>query len=81
MVHVAPLPGTPRAMDPMTDVIERAVTDARTLADTGFDALLIENMHDVPYLRRDVGPEIVAAMTMIACAVRRAVDVPLGVQV
>ncbi|NNM27265.1 MAG: phosphorybosylanthranilate isomerase, partial [Phycisphaerales bacterium] len=69
MVHVAPLPGTPRAMDPMTDVIERAVTDARTLADAGFDALLIENMHDVPYLRRTVGPEIVAAMTAVGVAI------------
>jgi membrane complex biogenesis BtpA family protein len=81
MVHVAALPGTPRGTCPVPAIVEQAVEDAATLVDAGFDAILIENMHDVPYLRREVGPEIVAAMTMVACALRRAVDVPLGVQV
>ena len=47
----------------------------------GVDAILLENMHDVPYLNRRVGPEIVAAMTAICSAVRDAVSLPLGVQV
>lgn len=81
MVHVLALPGTPRATERMGDVIRRAVDDARLLAKEGFDALLLENMHDVPYLNRTVGPEIVASMTAVACAVRDAVDVPVGVQV
>ena len=30
---------------------------------------MLENMHDVPYLRRDVGPEITASLAVIAgCA-------------
>jgi membrane complex biogenesis BtpA family protein len=81
MVHVPALPGTPRGTCPVPAIVEQAVEDASTLVEAGFDAVMIENMHDVPYLRRDVGPEIVAAMTMVACAVRRAVNVPLGVQV
>jgi hypothetical protein len=36
------------------------------------DAILLENMHDVPYLNRAVGPEIVAAMTAVCSAVREA---------
>jgi hypothetical protein len=38
-------------------------------------------MHDRPYLRRAVGPEIVAAMAVVGREVRRAVSLPLGVQV
>jgi uncharacterized protein len=38
-------------------------------------------MHDRPYLKGGVGPEIVAAMTAIGREVRRAVALPLGLQV
>ncbi|MCA9291061.1 MAG: BtpA/SgcQ family protein [Phycisphaerales bacterium] len=81
MVHVGALPGTPRATHAMADLVRTAVIEARTLVDAGFPAVLIENMHDAPYLRRTVGPEIVAGMTRIGAAVREAVDVPLGVQI
>jgi uncharacterized protein len=81
MVHVGALPGTPRHGHPLPALAEQAVREARLLESAGFDAILLENMHDVPYLRREVGPEIVAGMTMIGRAVRDRVDVPLGVQV
>jgi len=81
MVHLAALPGTPGSTLDVPSIVERAVGEATLLAEAGFDALIIENMHDVPYLQRSVGPEIVAAMTIVACAIRRAVDRPLGVQV
>lgn len=81
MVHVAALPGTPRHQAPIETIVQQAVNEAKLLASAGFDAIIIENMHDVPYIRRDVGPEIVAAMTMVGCAMRREVGVPLGVQI
>jgi membrane complex biogenesis BtpA family protein len=81
MIHVQALPGTPRHAMPMREIIGRAVDEAKLLADAGFDALLLENMHDVPYLAREVGPEIIAAMTAITAAVRESVSVPLGVQI
>ncbi|MDX2115409.1 MAG: BtpA/SgcQ family protein [Planctomycetota bacterium] len=81
MIHVGALPGTPRHSDPVNVIAGRAVEEAWMLAEAGFDALILENMHDVPYLRREVGPEIISAMTVVADAVREAVDVPLGVQV
>jgi len=43
--------------------------------------VMIENMHDRPYLRGAVGPEIVAAMTAVGRELRREVGLPLGVQV
>lgn len=81
MVHVGALPGTPLFSRPMPAIIEQAVGEARLLADAGFDGIMIENMHDRPYLRQTVGPEIVAAMTAVLDALRAAVDKPLGVQI
>lgn len=81
MVHVGAMPGTPRATESINAVAARAVEEAWLLAEAGFDAVVIENMHDVPYLRREVGPEVVAGMTVVADAVKDAVDVPVGVQI
>lgn len=81
MVHVAALPGTPHHSWEMAKIIRQAVDEAKLLVDAGFEAIIIENMHDAPYLRRQVGPEIVAAMTVVACEVRCAVKCPLGVQI
>lgn len=81
MVHVGALPGTPRSGSGVAELIETAVGEAGLLADAGVDAIMLENMHDVPYLNRTVGPEIVASMTAVCAAVRAAVALPLGVQV
>lgn len=81
VVHVGALPGCPRQADEFPQVVAQAVGEAKLLEDSGFDALILENMHDVPYLRRDVGPEITACMTALVAAVRAATSCPLGVQV
>lgn len=81
MVHVRALPGAHRYGGDFAAVVERAVHEARVLAEAGFDALLLENMHDAPYLKRSEASETVAAMTAVACAVRAATTLPLGVQI
>lgn len=81
MVHVGALPGTPRHRDPIDLLVRSAVEEAELLRDAGLDALLIENMFDLPYLRGAAGPEIVAAMTVVGQCVRDATGLPIGVQV
>ena len=81
MVHLPALPGSPRASLSPREIARHAAEEARVLASAGFDAILIENMHDAPYLLREVGEETVAAFTRAACEVRGAVDVPIGIQV
>jgi membrane complex biogenesis BtpA family protein len=81
MLHLGALPGTPAACHSIETVIKQALAEARIYRDAGFTALGIENMHDRPYLKGGVGPEITAAMTVIAHEVRRETDLPLGVQV
>ena len=81
MIHLDALPGTPSSARSVDEIAARAVEEARVFRAAGFDGLAVENMHDRPYLRRAAGPEIVAAMTAAAIAVRREVPLPLGIQV
>jgi uncharacterized protein len=84
MVHLLPLPGSPGfsrgGSAAVRAMLERAARDAEALLLGGCDALLVENMHDLPYLRGAVPPETVAAMTLGAAVVAR-FGVPFGVQV
>lgn len=80
MIHLRPLPGSPDGCPSMQAVIDQACHEAHLLAEAGFDALLLENMHDRPYMLRHAGPGAVAAMTAAACAVRTQWAGPLGVQ-
>lgn len=81
MIHVGALPGTPAARQPLHQIEAQAVREARLYRDAGAHGLMIENMHDTPYLRGGVGPEIVAAMSVVARAVKEAAALPCGVQV
>ncbi len=81
MVHVGALPGTPKNNQQIESIVANTLTDARVLEEGGVDAIMIENMHDRPYLNRKVGSEIVAAMTAVACRLRQEVSVPLGIQI
>ncbi len=91
MIHLAALPGTPKAgaiggaddARHLIDQIAQAAADeAKTLVDAGFDGALIENMHDVPYVQAPHDPVVTAAMTAAGLAVRAAAPkLMLGVQV
>ena len=81
MIHVGALPGTPRHRRSLREIVDEVRAEARLYRDAGVNCLMIENMHDVPYTRGGVGPEIVAAMTMAAQAVRAEVDLPIGLQI
>ena len=81
MIHVGALPGTPAAHHAIDKLVHDAVAEARVYRDAGFTALAIENMHDRPYVKSPVGPEIVAAMTAVGREVKRETGLPLGVQV
>ena len=81
MIHLLPLPGSAAGCDSLQAVIDRALHEAELIQQAGFDALLIENTHDRPYLRRHVGPEVVAAMSVISRTIRNSIGLPMGVQV
>ncbi|TKG90172.1 BtpA/SgcQ family protein [Puteibacter caeruleilacunae] len=81
MVHTNASPGAPHYKGNINDIVNKAVGEAIFLENAGFDAILIENMHDRPYLKRKVGPEVVALMTRVAIAIKQEVNIPVGIQI
>ena len=83
MVHVGATPGSPRAALSIAHLAANAAAEAKILKDAGFDAVMIENMHDRPYVNAPHAATTVAAMTAVALAVRSAVGdtFPLGIQI
>jgi hypothetical protein len=79
VVHLPPLPGSPRHLLDVGEIVSRAMADARILADAGFDAAIIENFGDAPFFADRIGPVSVAAMTVVAENVRREVGIRLGI--
>ena len=71
MVHLGPLPGSPEFGGDFESVITQAVTDAKTLTDTGFDAIMIENFGDAPFFPDDVPAVTVASMARAITEVGR----------
>ncbi|MGI8700599.1 MAG: BtpA/SgcQ family protein [Nocardioidaceae bacterium] len=80
-VHLDPLPGAPRYDgQPMSAIVARAIADAERYREGGVDGLIVENEGDIPFLKPDlVGPETVAAMSVVTHVVVQAVDLPVGV--
>lgn len=81
MIHVDALPGTPKYKGSVKAIIEKGVEEALFYQSLGISALMIENMHDVPYLRRNVGPEVTALMSIILYEIKKNIDIPLGIQI
>lgn len=81
MIHIGALPGTPGSNLSVSKLAEQALVEARELEINGIDSIMIENMHDVPYVAGEAGPEIVSAMTAIACLLREKIDLPMGIQI
>ena len=82
MIHLPPLPGSPRYGGIVRPARESALRDAAALAEGGVDGLMIENFGDVPFYPGRVPAYAVAHMTAIAADVRaRFASLPLGINV
>lgn len=82
MLHLLPLPGAPRYVpgDGMAGVLDQALAEARILEDCGFDGVIVENGWDIPFVKpEEIGPETVAALSVVVDRVRQAIDLPVGV--
>jgi len=83
MVHLWPLPGAPGYTGyPVETIVDHALRDAEALAEGGVDGLIVENMWDWPYyVGAEVKPEATAAQAVVAHAVRRSANLPVGINV
>jgi membrane complex biogenesis BtpA family protein len=81
VVHLPPLPGSPRYGGSVGAVLDAALRDATALLDGGMDGLLVENFGDLPFLEEAAGPEVPAVTAVVLAELRRLTDRPLGVNV
>ncbi|HEY5707338.1 MAG TPA: BtpA/SgcQ family protein [Terrimicrobiaceae bacterium] len=81
VIHLHPLPGSPRWGGDFEAIVRSALDDARACQTGGADGIVIENFGDVPFAKGAVPPETVAGMAVVGAAVRNAVELPLGFNV
>ena len=82
VIHLDPLPESPRYRGDLAAVVASAARDAEALAGAGFDGIIVENFGDAPFVPDRVSPVTVASMTACAIAVRSAAPaLPLGINV
>lgn len=74
--------GAPRNCLSIGEIVSKAVKEAEIYRRCGLHGVIVENMHDVPYLHGGVGSEVTACMTRVASEVRTVVKhMILGVQI
>lgn len=82
VIHLPPLPGSPRSEKTTRELARACAADARVLADAGYDVAMVENFGDAPFFRGPVPPITVSAMTACAVAAAEAApDLTLGINV
>ena len=75
--------GAPRHNLDMPQILAKACSEAELYRKCGLHGVIVENMHDVPYVRGVAGPEVTACMARITGEVRKVIGdkMVLGVQV
>ncbi|MBE9169290.1 BtpA/SgcQ family protein [Pleurocapsales cyanobacterium LEGE 06147] len=81
VVHLLPLPTSPRWGGNLKAVIARAEQEATALAAGGVDSIVIENFFDAPFAKDCVDPAVVSAMTLIVDRLKSMVALPIGINV
>jgi membrane complex biogenesis BtpA family protein len=81
MVHVGASPGTFGYKGDVKVLIEQAIKEAKLYKETGIQCLMIENMHDQPYLNRIVGHEVSTLMSIIGYEIKQKTQLYCGVQI
>ena len=81
MIHVQALPGTPHYQGNFEKIFDQAMKEALLYKSAGVDGIILENMHDTPYLKNIVGHEISTAMAVIGREIKKETKLPVGIQI
>lgn len=81
VVHLLPLPTSPRWGGSLKAVIDRAEQEAAALASGGVDGVIVENFFDAPFTKNQVDPVVVSAMTIVVQRIQNLVTLPVGLNV
>ncbi|MEM1280806.1 MAG: BtpA/SgcQ family protein [Cyanobacteria bacterium P01_H01_bin.152] len=81
VVHLLPLPTSPKWGGDLQRVIDRAEQEATALASGGVNGIIVENFFDAPFPKEQVDPAVVSAMSLIVQRLQQLVAVPIGINV
>jgi len=79
VIHLPPLPGSPRWAGDMATILSQATVEARKLIDGNVDGIIIENFGDAPFRIGQVEPETVATMSLVVHTLKQITDLPIGI--
>jgi membrane complex biogenesis BtpA family protein len=81
VVHLLPLPTSAQWGGSLRAVLDRAEQEAAALAAGGVNGIIVENFFDAPFVKDQVDPAVVSAMTMAVQRIKNLVTLPIGVNV
>jgi uncharacterized protein len=80
MIAVQPLPGSPLYGGNDQQIVSQALADLQAYKENGVDAIILENSHDLPYIRPPLPSRAVEAMKRVAGELRQHFHGPIGIQ-
>src|SRR5437867_3401749 len=80
MIAVLPLPGSPRYGGDDERIVTQALTDLHHYVEEGVDAIVLENSHDLPYIKPPLPTRAIEVMKRVARDVRAQFGGPIGIQ-
>ncbi|NEP52295.1 MAG: BtpA/SgcQ family protein [Moorea sp. SIO3C2] len=81
VVHLLPLPTSPRWGGSLQAVIDRAEQEVTALGSGGVDGVIVENFFDAPFTKNQVDPAVVSTMTIIVQRLMNLVPIPIGINI
>ncbi len=81
MVHLPPLIKPFNASDSFEDIFEISVQDTITLEKAGFDAILIENYHDIPFAKYRLDDVKFILMNSVVNKIISKMNIPCGINI
>jgi uncharacterized protein len=80
MIAVRPLPGSPRYDGDDEGILAQALSDLAHYQRAGVDAIILENSHDLPYIKPPLPHRAVELMKRVAGEIRGRFAGPIGIQ-
>lgn len=81
VLHLLPLPTSPRWQGDLQAVIDRAEQEATALASGGVHGIIVENFFDAPFTKGTVDPAVVSAMGLVVQRLQTLITLPIGINV
>ncbi len=79
VVHLLPLPGSPRWDGQIEPILQRAEQEAVALTTGGVDGIIVENFFDAPFRKSKLDPATVATFTLAVKRIMALSELPIGI--